>query len=244
MKHTNLNKAKDIAYYFLNLDVKETELDFILSHPFISSRYMTLSKDDMQLTDVCESEENLDKARKLYKQMIDEADSLALLFMILNKPYRAVFFKMISSYLSERDYNEFLQFVWVDSENPNQDVNVSINDWIKLFKKGNKDMLMSDEDRDIYDKLPNDELITIYRGITKGHAEKGLSWTNNICTAEWFAKRFNNKEPYMLKAQCHKEDIFAYLNERGEDELVVNVKKILNVERINLYGNDQETEDS
>ena len=71
-------------------------------------------------------------------------------------------------------------------------------------------------------------------GVGPGREQFGLSWTKNIKTAKWFANRWNNKNPYIIKAQCFKKDIFAYFNERSEDELVVNVKKIINIERIQL----------
>lgn len=52
----------------------------------------------------------------------------------------------------------------------------------------------------------------------------GLSWTENLSTAIWFASRFNTDKDkgYIQKAVIDKSRALAYFNTRDEDELVVD----------------------
>lgn len=231
-KKTDIEQVRQIAETLLYVDVKETEFVWFLVHPFFNQRHIMLHKDDKTLTDILASKENLDKARKLYLEMIREAD-LWRIVCLMHKPYRPLLFKLAHEYLSEEDYNELLAYVWTGTENPNQDANVSIPQWIRFFKKANMQYLMSEEDREFYDNLP-DGPITVYRGVGQGREPYGLSWTINEDTARWFANRWKNPDAYMFKGQCYKKDVLAYFNSRGEDELVVSVKDIINIERINF----------
>lgn len=234
MKKTNLDAIKNTAYTLLYVDVTETEIPFCLVHPFLSNRYMSFSTKDRQLIDILASEENLQKARDFYKERIKQARDVWQILMYTHKPYRPLLFKLCADDLSDEDYAQMLAEVWTGTENPNQDANVSIPQWIKLFKKADKQYLMDDDERKFYDSLPDDEPITVYRGVGQGREPYGLSWTVNEKTARWFANRWHNPDAYMFKGQCFKKDVLAYFNGRGEDELVVSVKNIINMERINL----------
>ena len=231
---TNLEYAKTVAKQLLYIEPKRTSIPFIISHPYVCND-MVYDIKTKQFLNIFE-DGNMEKIIDSFLGLIDKADSLGHLFMYINKPYRAVYFKMINKELSEEDYNEYLAYVWTDSENPNQDPNVSIPLWIKFFKKANKDMLMSSEDKEKYNNLPEDDKILIYRGVGKGREPFGLSWTDNIKTATWFANRWGNDEAYMFKASCYKKDVLAYFNSRNENELVVNVKNIFDVEKVMLNG--------
>ena len=122
---------------------------------------------------------------------------------------------------------------WIMSENPNQDANISIDEFIKWFSQADRKNLMNKEEMQYFNNLPDE--VNIYRGIAVGRAEQdGLSWTCNYDTAKWFANRFNHgdKTGYIVKGTIAKKDIFAYLNGRNEDEILCNSKKIYNVERV------------
>ena len=68
------------------------------------------------------------------------------------------------------------------------------------------------------------EPIRVYRG---GHAE-GMSWTTSLETAEWFAMRLGLDET-VLSAIAPPEAILAIINGRGENEIVVDPSKLVNV---------------
>ena len=241
MKETNLKAVKDMAKTLLYCDILETEFDTFLIHPFMNQRFFCpgLNTDNkINMIDILESEENLNIARNKYSEMINDAKNIYHILMLMHKPFRPLLFKLCYKDLSEEDYAEVLKEIWTGTENPNQDANVSIKQWIRFFKKADKKLIMNKEEYNFYNKLPDEEPITIYRGVGKGREPYGLSWTNNLETAKWFANRWQNTEAYMFKTQCYKKDIFAYFNSRGEDELVTNVNVLdkNNIERIDLNG--------
>jgi hypothetical protein len=235
MKKTNLDNIKQIADMLLYVDIEETEFDMFLIHPFLNNKYMVLENRN-EFVNILASEENTQRAREFYSKRINNAESVEEILYLMHKPYRPLLFKLCYSDMSVKDYNNILKEIWTGVENPNQDCNVSIRQWISFFKNANKNIIMIKEEKQHYDQLPDDYPITIYRGVGKGREPYGLSWTENISTAEWFAKRWNNDEAYVLKTQCFKKNIFAYFNIRGEDELVINVNAIKknNIERIDL----------
>jgi len=247
---TDLQSIKEAVLPLLYVDIRETDIPFILIHPFLSNRYMTFanSKQGMNtIVDILESDENLEKARKFMKDRIVESNEFFRILALTHKPYRPLVFKLSEKFLSKQDYANALEEVWTGTENPNQDPNVSIPQWIKFFKKADKQLLMTEEDFKIYNDISDTEPIEIYRGVGINREPYGLSWTINKKTAEWFAKRWENTDAYMFKTYCYKKDVLAYFNTRNEDELVVNVKNLdkNKMERINLYeGENKTTEDS
>jgi len=234
MKSTNHEKIKEMAKTMLYLDIKDSDVEGFIIHPYFQTTiFPTFNGETMQTHDL-RNPSDLELARQMVLNNLNSGDDFWRCFAIINKPYRSALFKFCKDYFSEKDYANVLEFVWTSSENPNQDVNVSISEWIKFFNKANKKYLMSKEDYKIYSDLP--EEIEIYRGVGFHREPYGLSWTNNKKTAEWFANRWNNKEAYMFKTKCHKSDVLAYFNGRSEDELVINIKNLKksNIERIDL----------
>jgi len=74
--------------------------------------------------------------------------------------------------------------------------------------------------------LPGDGPYTIYRGIAgRGSARRirGRSWTADFEKAKWFAKRFGHLEnPAVFQATVDKPCIYAYTNEREEQEFIID----------------------
>lgn len=231
MKTTNIEEIRDLAIVFLHFDATPNkQLPFVIDHPYFDSVIVGLGK---ELIDIRE-EENLKKVREKYTEMIRTGDLTRIMLMI-RSPYRFTFLKYAKPYLKKADFDEWLAHLWVESENPNQDVNVSIRTFISWFRKADKRTIMTEEDYDYYSKLP--DVVEVYRGVAVGRAEqKGLSWTCKYETADWFSKRFDNikegKFGYIIKAKINKEDVFAYFNTRNEDEVLCNSSKIYDVERI------------
>lgn len=238
MKETNLDAIKSTARTLLYVDITETEFPFCLIHPFLNNRYMSFNNKDRQLIDILASDENLQKARDFFEERINQAEDVWRILMYMHTPYRPLLFKLCANDLSDEDYAQMLVEVWTGTENPNQDANVKIPQWIRFFKKAKKELLMTEEELNVYNSLSDTEPIEIYRGVGHGREPYGLSWTANVATAQWFAKRWENKDAYMLKTHCNKSDVLAYFNCRGEDELVVNVKNLdkSKMERIDLNG--------
>jgi len=110
--------------------------------------------------------------------------------------------------------------MWVNSENPNQDANVTTKELAKWFKECNKEKLMTAEDYEYYQKLP--DKIKIYRGVAVNRNPLRLSYTDNYESANWFAHRFDNENEkgYIIEKEISKKDVLAYFNTRSEEEIV------------------------
>ena len=208
----DISKIKNIAKALLSLDIQlDEDFDFLIHHPFFNNRFMCI---DNELIDITA---NPDKCRTYMSSLIDKANNLERLFIYINKAYHLLFFKLINEYLDEKEFGEYLAYVWVSSENPNQDINVSLKEIKKWFKRANKLYLMNEEDYNYYKTLPNK--IKIYRGVANGRNPKGISYTDNKETAEWFMNRFG-KNGYLIEKEIDKKDIAAYFNTRGEKVIV------------------------
>ena len=230
-KTTDLNSLKELANAFLHLDpIFNKDVPFIITHPYIESLVTSDLKGnllDVRIPDQWE------KLMQIYSDQITKANSIDDIMYRMRLPYHFAFLKYAKQYMSKKDFDTWLGTTWTSSENPNQDKNVTINQFITWFKAADKKLLMEEEDYKVYAELP--EEITIYRGVAVGRAkQKGLSWTCNIDTARWFSERFdtNKKKGYILKAKIKKSDVFAYFNTRNEDEILCNSKNIYDIERI------------
>ena len=222
MKTTDLEKIKTKAKVFLHLDYHEAPglpPAIFVHHPFLGSTAV-FNPDTKEFNSI-EDPEALDGYRKRMAAEIDRGD-LIHIFLLMNTPYHLVFLKYIEPYLSDKDLAERLADVWVSTENPNQDADCTIPYLTKLFKRCDKRYLMTPEDYEVYENLP--EQFTVYRGVAVGRAHNGLSWTRNKEKAIWFANRFNTKSKrgYLLTTVVNKSDVLAYFNTRGEEEILVN----------------------
>ena len=213
---------------FLYIPIKTDEkfsLLLCVHHPFLSSSIVTIPSKGLNMVDVLQDSEALTEYQTFMENQIDDGN-LYEIYSLIRKPYRLTFIKYCEQYLSDKNLAELLADAWVSSENPNQDVNCSIPYLVKLFKKCNKEYLMQSEDYAVYNSLPNE--FSIYRGVAVGRNPKGLSWTQNLEKAKWFANRFNTetKKGYVQVGIAKKEHVLAYFNTRGEDEIVYNSKKL------------------
>ncbi len=223
---TNLIEIKNTAKDFLHLPIKVDKNlppQLCVYHPFLSC--CIVNTKSLGMINVLNNSEALKEYNKFMEDEIDNGD-LYIVYALIRKPYRLTFIKYCEPYLSEKDLAELFADAWVSSENPNQDANCSISYLVKMFKKCDKRYLMQKEDYKVYQLLP--DTFTIYRGVAVGRNPKGLSWTQNLETAKWFAKRFDRDEEkgYIQTAIAKKENVLAYFNTRDEDEIVYDSNKL------------------
>lgn len=220
-KETNLEKLKNIAKNFLYIDVKgqDSELwPLIVQHPIFNSSVVYGKKRFYDIT----KPEDLREARDEYCEAINTIKRVDEVVDFINKPYRMTFLKYAKEDMSIKDFSENLKYIWTTTENPNQDVNVSVSTAAKWFREADKNFLMNKKEQEVYANLS--ESITLYRGVAVGRNPKGLSWTNDIETAKWFAHRFdrNGKTGYIQYATVPKSKVLAYFHE--EKEFVVQIR--------------------
>lgn len=235
LKETNIEAIKDIAKTLLYTDIHiDDTFDFLCHHPFFQTT-ATFDMETHKLLDLTK-EKDLDKARKMMKKQIDKAQSYSHLFMMVQKPYYPALFKYSAQYLGEKDFADALAYTWTTTEFPNHDANVSLNEFLNMFKKANKEYLMNEECLDAYNALP--DKITVYRGTCLQSTTKAMSWTTDVNKARWFAERFGDNGK-VYEAQINKKDIFAYFADSGEKEIVLNYKKLENIREIENLSHDR-----
>ena len=235
LKQTNLTAIKiNVSLPLLDLDIEPSNVPFCVFHPYLeSSTALVKNNNDkpmdinnVKLVDVLTDKEACMQWRRMMTENIQNAAALDELYLMVRKSYRLTFLKYAKEYMSLKDLSTYLADAWVSSENPNQDVNCSLDMLISWFQQADKNTLMETEDYKIYTSLP--EELRIYRGVAVGREPHGLSWTASLETAKWFAHRFDrgDNQGYVETAIVTKEDILAYFNTRSEDELVVNIRKL------------------
>lgn len=232
-KETDLSAVKQVAMGMVYLPIKETVFSpAIVIHPIFESglTFVQIGKYWKEIN-LLEDSDALKETRKEMEEKIAEMDNLFFVYHIIRAPYKLTFIKHVLPYLSQYDLSLLLADAWVNTENPNGDINCSLRTIKSWFKKCQKNVLMCREDFEIYNTLPDE--FELYRGVAVGRNPKGLSWTRNLKRAEWFANRFNSEDEVgcILKATVRKEDVLAYFNIRNEEEVVVDSSKL----EINLY---------
>lgn len=226
------NRFVEMAIMLMNAVPIKPNKDFpiFVSHPFTDSVVAMVKGDDgkPQMIDITESKENKQKFFKQVRENIERFETFERIVCYVNKPYRMIYLKLCRPFLTNEEFSRNLAEVWVGVENPNDDVNVPLEEVATWFRTANKRALMTDEDYAVYDAIPAE--MDVFRGVSSRRNPKGFSWTRNKAVAEKFANRFG--DGYILKAHVKKENVYAYFNTRGEDEYVVNTFELDSIERL------------
>ena len=222
---SNLREIKDMALNFLELEIKETEISPIaIMHPFFESGFVII---DGVICNILEDNLALEKRKSFLREQINSSIEAKQIFILIRKSYRLTFYKYVYKFLSKEEKAVLLIEAYCNSEFPNADVNVTTSNLLKYFKMADKSFLMSKEEKEIYDNLPNE--VIVYRGVSKQHLNpNALSWTLSKEQAEWFSTRFHSSG-YVLKAKIKKENIFCFKS--LEEETILNYKNIYDLEK-------------
>lgn len=227
-KQSNLNSIKTMARTFLYMDIHLTPYSpAVVLHPVFETGFtMTTVNGEPKLVNMLNDHCALRTAQSAMRARIDTQKTVRGVYDVIRKSYKLTFLKYVHDHLSLSDMSELLADAWVNSENPNQDVNVPISLATDWFYQSDKSMLMHPDELAFFQALP--QTITVYRGVAVGRTPDGLSWTCNLEKAKWFANRFNKEQEtgYVLAATIDKSFALAYFNRRGEDEVVVDTSAI------------------
>lgn len=222
---TDLEKVKSIANNFIYLDMIQDEImPFIVRHPYIESPFYF---DGKEIKNILEDRTCYDVFVADTKRKIENVREYSQFAAMITKPYRSAFLSFTKKYIDTCDLAQYLKILWLSTETVNVDKNISKSEYVRLFKRANRNYLMTEEERNILDSLP--ERITIYRGINSktDHPVNGMSWTPERDTAVWFANRFSNSGGSVCQAEINKENILAYFD--FEKETVVDYRKLENI---------------
>jgi len=229
-RDTDLQGVKRVAKQLIwAVDIELLKDMPLCNHPYTMSNIVMIGgpHGDVQMIDITDKDNFKLWANDLSRR-IDSLKRVIDIYILVRDPYKLTFLKFVKEYLSEEDFTELFADAWVDEENPNMDANVSLKTAVSWFKECKKELLMVKEDLEYYNSLPDE--VTVYRGVAVGRVPNGLSWTDKLKTAKWFAHRYDKDEEtgYVQKAVVPKSKILAYFNTRNEDELVVDTFAIKN----------------
>ena len=239
-KQTNLAELKQTALALLATEINKTNFSpVIVKHPFTDSGIAALPDGNggIQMANLMEDSGAQRRWRKSMARSIDKADSAYEIYMMVTKPYALTFLKFALPSLSRRDMSQILASAWTRSEAPHQDVNVPVNQLLRMFKQADPVSLMEKEEYAQFREL--DDIVTIYRGVTPYNAKsvKALSWSLDQETAEWFAHRFGENGT-VYQAQIDKKHIYAYFSGRNEAEVIVDPSCLTNITEVQELSSD------
>jgi len=87
------------------------------------------------------------------------------------------------------------------------------------------------------DPLPGRGPFTVYRGVAGCEPERrvrGLSWTESLDQARWFAERFNLPDPGVYRATVEASHVLAYVSWKEEAEFIVMLPDEVRLQRLRL----------
>lgn len=223
MKNTQIEKVREIAISLIYLPIKPAFIPIITSHPFTSSTIgMVYQNNKWQRVELLDPTNrsiwNNYMTQKIKKSNLDQ------ILIMMNPPYILNFLYLARKYISDVDMGNALKGNWQKIEYISTDKSLSHEKILTLFQKSDKNSLMSNKMKFIYDNLP--ETVTIYRGVTGYNKKykKAYSWTLSKEVAVWFAKRFDDKVQEVWTLSIPKNRIVA-LFDGNEKECVVDISK-------------------
>lgn len=234
IKLDNFTKIKYLFKAYVDYPISDID-GFRVQHPFHNTSILAIS-DGTKLThfNCLTDEKSYSIWKQTLKDQIENSKSVNQLFFYLMKPYRMqtlVYFYELGLFDDLTILAPLLKSCWSTQEFPNWNERHHLAKIREIFSLC-KDFIMDEDERKYYDSLPDE--ITIFRGQYNNYRKvpyRALSWTTSFDTAAWFKNhRYTNGKIY--EAKINKNDTYAYLNNRGEHELIVNFNKIYDIQEI------------
>ncbi|MBO5408699.1 MAG: hypothetical protein J6A61_04790, partial [Clostridia bacterium] len=147
-KQTDLDEVKRTAITLLHTDIYETPYSpMIVKHPFADTGLTALPDGNGGITMINLMEEDAqNRWRQTTAQSISKANSAYEIYMMVTKPYALTFLKFAQPSLSREDMSQILASAWTRSEAPHQDVNVTVNQLLRMFKQADPTCLMEQDE--------------------------------------------------------------------------------------------------
>ena len=206
---------------------------FLVYHPFYNSVFLSLyDKDTNTMEPInCFDKEKYPKWVANMESNLKSFNNIYQIFMTMNSAYLMNFLRLTYQQFNN-DYEELakaLRYCWSYQEFPNWTERGRALQTVKKLFRLTRKHFMDPEELEYYNSLP--EVVTVYRG--QSHPCKyynALSWTDDYEKAVWFSKRFEGGPLY--QATIEKKYIYAYNNERGESELILDYTKLQDLKEI------------
>lgn len=167
------------------------------------------------------------KTKELESAMRDGRYEYAL-SVLITRPFRLEYLRnwWRKKSITREQLRDQLPWIWTDSEPNDTD-----RRWVTLFRDSTKTegVLVSDMFNGIRYPLPDDEVLTIYRGTHYRNDKLGLAWSLSKEVAEMFSSygRLKDQNPgWVITGEVPRGDILAYLMNRKEHEIDVDPAKV------------------
>lgn len=159
-------------------------------------------------------------AKREAAEKATEAKDWSKVLVLHERPWRWEALANLSLYMDDETLAKEFAWVWSDSENIWQNETIIQELMERLGDPKLKPFLMEESDLAHFNSLPDQ--IKVYRGC-KEHNRRGMSWTQSLERARWFAERLRRPADrgMVLKGEVAKEDVLFYTNGRGEQEIVI-----------------------
>ena len=235
-KNTDMDLVKALAKTLLYLEIQPTKYSpVIVSHPFTDTGIIGLpdKNKETKMIDLLRDSEGRDDWRGYMTNRIEKSETVSEILAFVTKPYKLTFISFAEQYLSKDDLSDAIRCSWSSIEIISNDIDVPPSRIRTLLKKCNPLLLMDASEKKGYASLP--DVITVYRGVNglkRQKQIKSFSWSLDKKVAEWFSSRFDG-DSHIYQAEIEKNHIFAYFKGRGEEEIVVDPKFLLNMKEIN-----------
>ena len=227
-KTTNMEEVRRVAHILLNAKVEDTKFSpLVVAHPFTNTgvtAFQNKKTGEFMMLNIAQNEDDLKMWREMVGEQIDKADAPYRIFALMHAAYAMTFLKYAGVYMSDKDFASILGNAWVNAENANEDVEVSQEEQIEMFRRAPHSYLMTNSELKKLRSFPDE--ITVYRGVENvfEHELHALSWTTDIETAKFFASRFQKEggeTGTVYAARIKREHILAYFDRRSETEVIV-----------------------
>lgn len=235
-KQTDLQKVKEVATNMVYLPYRPSKIiPSIIFHPFHDYIYQVL-RFNMKTDEgyIYYINNDLEIMQEQFIRLIMESENLLDLDKLITLPYKFCFLKEIEQYITVEDLGNYIRRNWRPHVGSMREYpKISKATILRWFKQSHPEDLMDKADRKVYTKLPDAGEVEIFRGI-RGYNPKqveSLSWTLYKEIAYEFARKFGEGQVYTAKIK--KSDILAYYKKGGQEEVIVNYKKLQDVQLIN-----------
>ncbi len=182
----------------------------VLKHPFITELYFPALN--------ARYNEQYLRTRERALAYLNRRNYLGYLTLV-SRPFRLhEFVTTVAHRVTGPRYWSLLRYIYTDSESIGPNIDAVRALWNR-DTPGREKMMTADERR-VYDSLP--DLVEVYRGCRARYAKKqSVSWTLDLDTAVRFACRWRDGDAVVLRATVPRSAVLAYLDSRGEQEVVL-----------------------
>lgn len=261
---SQIDLCKPVSFYIKLLKKHKVEADKIeaISKLLVAKKCEAkMSKSSAVHIDTYKNAETYLLSKTIFKEMLSTLGEFRLFALYVRQQYALEYLDKVKQFVSVKDYSQYLSDVYTDTGSSMMFLDVKTvympleekikqkEQYLKCFKEADQKYLMESDELEIYNNLENE--VTIYRGLAEFNKQhiKGLSWTLDRNIAEnvfanvevdenGIPRKSNTVKGDVYQAKIKKEDIFAYINGRNEQEVIVDYTKLYDIKPLKSNDTD------